>query len=144
MGQRTLVVVPRPDGGFDCRYAHWGVTTDPFSGSRPLGRDWSGTAVCAELDAGYDRLLVAAARPRWYCVCWLDPTLTDPDDVVLARTDDPDRLRERWTEAKSRAVDAVARGTAPDAARAALLLGLARRADACHRADDASFLRDDG
>ena len=143
MGHRTLVVIPRPDGRFDCRYAHWGVRTDPVAGSRPLGRDWPASAVLAELDAGYERLLVGTGEPRWYCVCWLDPTLSDPDDIVLARTDDPDELRARWTDAKSLAVDAVADGVAPAAARAALLLGLARRADACYRGDDASFLPDD-
>jgi len=143
MGQRTLVVRPRSEGGFDCRYAHWGVTADPVAQSRPLGSGWSAAAVLDELDAGYDRLLVAGTSPRWYCVCWLDPTLSDPDDVALARTDDPDELRVRWTEAKSFAVDAVADGTAPAAARAGLLLGLARRADALYHADDASFLRDD-
>ncbi|MFC6756388.1 MULTISPECIES: hypothetical protein [Haloarcula] len=142
MGQRTLVVVPRGDG-FDCRYAHWGVTTDPLAQSRPLGRDWSAGDVLDELDAGYERLLVADGTPRWYCVCWLDPTLAEPDDVVLARTDDPAGLRARWTEAKSRAVDAVAEGLHPNAARAGLLLGLARRADTVYRGDDASFLRDD-
>ena len=143
MGQRTLVVVPRPDGGFDCRYAHWGVTADPLAQSRPLGRDWSAGAVLDELDAGYDRLLVAGASPRWYCVCWLDPTLSDPADVVLARTDDPAGVRDHWTEAKSRAVDAVAEGTAPATVRAGLLLGLARQADALYGPDDASFLGDD-
>ncbi|MDS0260779.1 hypothetical protein NDI56_15330 [Haloarcula sp. S1CR25-12] len=143
MGQRTLVVVPRPDGKFDCRYAHWGVTADPLAQSRPLGRAWSPAAVLGELDAGYDRLLRCGAVPRWYCVCWLDPTLSDPGDVALARTDDPDGLRARWTAAKSRAVDAVADGLAPAAARAGLLLGLARQADALYRSDDASFLRDD-
>jgi len=142
MGQRTLVVVPRSDGGFDCRYAHWGVTADPHSQSRPLGRGWSAGAVLDELDAGYERLLVAGGVSRWYCVCWLDPTLTEPDDIVLARTDDPDGLRARWTEAKSRALDAVAEGTAPGSARAGLLLGLAGRADALYGPDDASFLRD--
>ena len=144
MGQRTLVVVPRPDGGFDCRYAHWGVTTDPVAQSRPLGSDWSGVAVLSELDAGYDRLFVARPVPRWYCVCWLDPTLAEPADIVLARTDNPDGLRDCWTEAKSRAVDAVADGLVPDAARAALLLGLAQRTDGLYGPDDASFLRDDG
>jgi hypothetical protein len=143
MGRRTLVVVPLSDGRFDCRYAHWGVDADPVAQSRHLGRDWSAAAVLAELDAGYDRLLVGTGAPRCYCVCWLDPTLSDADDIVLARTDDPDGLRALWTEAKSRAVDAVAGGLAPDAARAALLLGLARRAEACYRPDDASFLRDD-
>lgn len=143
MGQRTLVVLPRPGGGFDCRYAHWGVTADPLAQSRPLGREWSAGAVLSELGAGYERLLVAGGAPRWYCVCWLDPTLAEPDDVVLARTDDPDGLRARWTEAKSRAVDAVADGLDPDAARAGLLLVLARRADALYRGDDASFLVDD-
>lgn len=144
MGQRTLVVVPRPDGGFDCRYAHWGVTADPLAQSRLFGRDCSAAAVLDDLDAGYDRLLVAGPTPRWYCVCWLDPTLSDPDDIVLARTDDPGGLRAHWTEAKSRAVAAVADGVAPDAARAALLLGLARRVDALYHAGDASFLRDGG
>ncbi|MBX0288215.1 hypothetical protein [Haloarcula salinisoli] len=143
MGQRTLVVVPRPGGGFNCRYAHWGVTADPLAQSRPLGREWSAGAVLDELDASYERLLVADGTPRWYCVCWLDPTLAEPDDIVLARTDDPDGLVARWTEAKSHAVDAVADGLAPDAARAGLLLGLARRADTLYRGDDASFLGDD-
>ena len=143
MGQRTLVVVPRPDEGFDCRCAHWGVTADPLAQSRPLGREWSDGAILDELDAGYERLVVADATPRWYCVCWLDPTLSDPHDIVLARTDDPAGLRARWTEAKSRAVDAVTDGLAPEAARAGLVLGLARRADALYRGDDASFLRDD-
>ncbi|WP_262175016.1 DUF6735 family protein [Haloarcula laminariae] len=144
MGQRALVVVPRSDGRYDCRHAHWGVTVDPLAQSTPLASDLSATAVLDEIDAGYDRLVVLGVTPRWYCVCWLDPTLSDHDDVALARTDDPDELRDRWTEAKSRAVDAVADGAAPDAARAMLLLGLARRADALYRPGDASFLRDDG
>lgn len=143
MGQRTLVVVPRSDESFDCRYAHWGVTADPRSQSRPLGRGWSATAVLDELDAGYDRLLVADGTPRWYCVCWLDPTLAEPDDIALARTADPEALRARWAEAKSRALDAVAEGTVPAAVRAGLLLGLARAADGLYGPDDASFLRDD-
>jgi len=116
---------------------------DPAGQSEPLGRAWSAQAVLAELDSSYERVLVASASPRWYCVCWLDPTLADPDDIVLGRTDDPDGLRACWTEAKSRMVDAVAEGLAPGAARAGLLLGLARRADAVYRGDDASFLRDD-
>lgn len=144
MGQRTLVVVPRSDGRYDCRYAHWGVTADPFAQSSPLVSGLPAAAVLDELDAGYDRLVVVEGTPRWYCVCWLDPTLSDSDDIALARTDDPGGLRDRWTEAKSRAADAVAHGVAPDAVRAALLLGLARRADALYRPGDASFLRDDG
>jgi hypothetical protein len=143
MGQRTLVARRRPNGRFDCRYAHWGVTVDPLAQSRPLGRNWSAAAVLAELDASYDRLLVRDERCRWYCVCWLDPTLTDSDDVALARTDDPDSLRGWWTDAKSRAADAVADGTEPAATRATLVTALERRADAVHRLDDASFLRDD-
>ena len=140
MGRRTLVVVPRSDDGFDCRYAHWGVGVAPIAQSTPLGSDWSAAAVFDELDAGYDRLFVGTAEPSRYCVCWLDVTLADPDDVVVARTDDPDGLAAAWTEAKSRAVDAVAAGAAPDTARGALCEDLGRRADAVHH--DASFLRD--
>jgi hypothetical protein len=143
MGTRTLVVSPRPDGRFDCRYAHWGVGVDPLAASRPLGRAWSAAAVLAELDAGYDRLVVAGPPRRRYCICWLDPTLTDSDDIALARTDDPAALRAWWTTAKSRTVDAVAGGVAAGAARAGLVAALRRRADAVH-VDDASFLFDGG
>lgn len=142
MGRRTLVVIPQSDGRFECRYAHWGVSTDPMAQSHRLGRDWSAAAVLEELDAGYERLLIADGRPRWYCVCWLDPTLTDPGDVALARTDDPDGLDRWWPEAKSRAVDAVAGGAVPVLVRAALLAALEHRTDAVRSPDDASFLRD--
>jgi len=143
MGTRTLVVSPRPDGRFDCRYAHWGVSVDPLAESRPLGRGWTAAAVLGELDAGYDRLVVCGPPRRRYCVCWLDPTLADAADVALARTDDPAGLREWWTEAKSRAVDAVAAGVDARAARQGCLAALRRRADAVY-VDDASFLSDGG
>ena len=143
MGTRTLVVSPRSDGRFDCRYAHWGVGVDSLSASRPLGRAWSAAAVLAELDAGYERLVVTGPPRRRYCVCWLDPTLSDSDDVALARTDDPRALRDWWTAENSRTVDAVAAGVAAGAARAGLLAALRRRADAVH-VDDASFLSDGG
>lgn len=140
---RTLVVTGRTDGRFDCRYAHWGVRADPVAQSRPLGRGWTAEAVLAELDAGYDRLLVHAAEPRRYCVCWLDPTLADISDIAVARTDDPAALRAWWTALKSRAVDAVADGLGPETVRARLLDALRRRADAVSLPDDASFLRGD-
>jgi hypothetical protein len=141
MGTRTLVVTERTDGRFDCRYAHWGVRADPVAQSRPFGRGWTAEAVLAELDAGYDRLLVHAAEPRRYCVCWLDPTLAEFSDIAVARTDDPAALRAWWTALKSRAVDAVADGFGPETARTRLLDSLRRRADAVHLPDDASFLR---
>jgi len=144
MGQRTLVVSPRTDGRFDCRYAHWGVTVDPLAASRPLGREWSAARVLSELDAGYDQVVVCGRRQRRYCVCWLDPTLADDADVALARTDDPAALREWWTAAKNCAVDSVAEGVAAGTARRGLLAALARRADAVYPPDDASFLFDDG
>jgi len=142
MGRRTLLVTPRGADRFDCRYAHWGAGTDPHAQSRRLGRGWSAADVLEEIDAAYDRVLVRDGASRQYCVCWLDPTLSDRDDVALARTDDPAALRARWTEAKSLAVEAVADGLAPRTARMGLLLGLAGRADALYRGDDASFLRD--
>lgn len=138
MGRRTLVARRRPDGRFDCRYAHWGVAADPVAQSRPVGRGWTAGAVLAELDCTYDRLCVFDGGTQRYPVCWLDPTLGDPDDIVLARTDDPEGLRTWWTTAKSHAVDAVADGAAPGAVRAMLVAALARRA-VVH--DDASFLR---
>ena len=144
MGRRTLVVSRRTDGRFDCRYAHWGVDVDPLAQSRPLGREWPAEAVLAELDATYDRLLVRRGTPRTYCVCWLDPTLGDVDDIVLARTDDPEALRSWWTTARDSVVAFADAGAPPRALRAALLRALTRRADAVHPADDASFLRGDG
>jgi hypothetical protein len=143
MGSRTLVVSPRPDSRFDCRYAHWGVDVDPLAASRPLGRGWSAAAVLAELDAGYGRLLVCGPPNREYCVCWLDPTLADFGDVALARVHDPGTLRAWWTTAKNRAVAAVEAGVALGAARAGLVAELHRRADAVH-INDASFLSGDG
>lgn len=142
MGQRTLVVVPRDDGLFDCRVAHWGVDADPLAQSRPLGRGWDRARLRAELDATVETLVVLDEAVSTYCVCWLDPTLTDVDDVALARTGDPDGLREWWTEAKSRACDAVAAGADSERARADLLAALRSRADEVS-VDDASFLRDD-
>jgi len=142
MGRRTLVVSPRADGRFDCRYAHWGVTTDPVTQSRQLGSGWSAERVLGVLNAGFDRLLVRDDGPRWYCVCWLDPTLSDPDDIALARTDDPDGLREWWTVAKSDASAAVADGIDPGRVRAWLLARLAASAEAVYRPDDAWFLSD--
>jgi hypothetical protein len=142
MGARTLVAVARADGRFDCRFAHWGVDADPVAQSRPLETGLSPSQVCDALDATVEALVVLDGDVRTYCVCWLDPAVTDLDDVALARTDDVDALRDWWTVAKSRACDAVAAGVAPEVARAGLLAALRRRADAVH-VDDASFLRDD-
>lgn len=143
MGRRTLLASSRPNGRFDCRYAHWGVRTDPAAQSRPLGSDWSPEAVLDALDAGFDQLLVHTGTTRQYCVCWLDPTLRNRDDIALARTDDPDALRWWWTGQKDAAVGAVAAGVAPDRVRAVLLASLRRRAPAVYLPDDASFLRGD-
>lgn len=140
MGRRTLLAIARPGGTFDCRYAQWGVTD---ARPRPLGSGWSPADVLGVLDAGFDQLLVRDGATRRYCVCWLDPRLRDHDDIVLARTDDPDTLRAWWVRHKDRAVDAVADGAPPDRVRAALLAALRRRAAAVHRPDDASFLRGD-
>jgi hypothetical protein len=103
----------------------------------------SPAAVLDAVDASYEQLLVVDGAVRRYCVCWLDPTLTDVGDVALARTDDHDGLRDRWVTAKSLASAAVARGEV-DArtARVALLLALRRWTDQVH-VDDASFLRGD-
>jgi len=143
MGRRTLVAVRREDGRFDCRIAHWGVDADPFAQSRRLGTSWSADAVLAELDAGFDQLLVHDGTVRRYCVCWLDPTLSAFGDVLLARTDDPDGFRAWWVGRKSRAVAAVASGAPVEAVRASLGAAVSRRADGVHPPDDASFLRDD-
>lgn len=142
MGRRTLVVTRRPDGRFDCRYAHWGVSADPGAQSRPLGEGWSPEAVRDAVDASFDRVLVRDTGPQWYCVCWLDPTLADADDVALARTDDPETVRAWWTEAKSDAVATVADGRDPQRVRAWLLERLEAVADAVYRPDDAWFLPD--
>jgi hypothetical protein len=110
--------------------------------SRPLGTGWDHSRVRAELDATLETLVVVDGRVSTYCVCWLDPLLSDLEDVALARTDDPDGLRDWWTEAKSHACEAVDSGRDPTAARADLLAALRSRADAVH-VDDASFLRGD-
>jgi hypothetical protein len=142
MGRRTLVVVARADGRFDCRRAHWGVDADPMAQSRVVGTGWTRSRVRAELDATLETLVVVDGQVSTYCVCWLDPLLADLEDVALARTADPEGLREWWTGAKSRACGAVAAGREPQAARSDLLTALRSRADAVH-VDDASFLRDD-
>jgi hypothetical protein len=143
MGRRTLVAIARPDGGFDCRYAHWGVTVDPVAQSEPLVRDWTPADVLAALDAGFDQLLVRDGATRRYCVCWLDPTLRDDGDIALARTDAPDAVRAWWTARRDEAVSAAADGAAPDRIRAGLLAALRRRVSAVYLPDDASFLRGD-
>ncbi|WP_276270679.1 hypothetical protein [Haloarcula litorea] len=142
MGRRTLIAAARADGRFDCRVAHWGSDPGRRADARPLETGLAATAVLAELDATYDLLVVTDGRERRYCVCWLDPDLDDVDDVAFARTDDPDTLRDWWTQAKSRACDARARGVDARTVRASLLAALRRRADAVH-VDDASFLRAD-
>jgi len=144
MGRRTLVVLARSDGRFDCRLAHWGADADPLAQSRPLGANWDAATVLDAVDATVERLLLVdrSARTRTYCVCWLDPTLGDVDDVALARTADPDALRDWWTAQKSHASRVLDRGeAAPASVRAALLAALRRRADRVFRPDDASFLR---
>ncbi|MBX0295316.1 DUF6735 family protein [Haloarcula nitratireducens] len=143
MGRRTLVAVARADGRFDCRYAHWGVDADPIAQSEPLGTGWPAAAVRARLDAGFDQLLVCDGTVRRYCVCWLDPTLTDPEDVALARTDDPAALREWWVEVKGRACEVVGDGIDARTVRDGLLAALRLRADVAFPPDDASFLRTD-
>ena len=139
MARRTLVAVSRPDGRFDCRYAHWG----PANRSRPLGDGWTATDVLHALDAGFDQfqLVVRDGATRRYAVCWLDPTLADPDDIALARTDDPEALQAWWAGRKDAAVGAVADGAPPERVRAALRAVLRRRATAVYLPDDASFLR---
>jgi len=143
MGRRTLVAVRREDGQFDCRAAHWGVDADPFAQSRPLGTGWSASAVLEELDAGFDQLLVHDGGVRRYCVCWLDPTLSAFDDIILARTDNPGAFRAWWVDRKSRAAEAVAEGAPVEAIRDGLVVAVSQRADGIHPPDDASFLRDD-
>lgn len=148
MGRRTLVVLARSADRFDCRIAHWGADADPLAQSRPLGGGWDAATVLDAVDATIESLLVvdlsAGGRTRTYCVCWLDPTLGDADDVAIARTDDPDALRDWWTAQKSHASRVLDRGeAAPASVRADLLAALRRRADRVFRPDDASFLRGD-
>ncbi|MFC7019772.1 MULTISPECIES: hypothetical protein [Haloarcula] len=142
MGARTLVVVARDDDRFDCRLAHWGVDADPLAQSRPLAAGLTPAEVRDVLDATVETLVVLDGAVCTYCVCWLDPTLSDPDDVAVARTGDPGALRDWWTGAKSHASGAVAAGLPPPLVRAGLLGALYRRAEVVH-VDDASFLRDD-
>jgi len=144
MGRRTLVVVARPDGCYDCRIAHWGVDADPISQSRPLGNGWTASAVLAAIDATHEQVVVLDGSVRTYAVCWLDPTLSDLDDIALARTTDPDALREWWIDRKDeacRVLDSEARD--PEPVRRDLLAALRNRASAVHCPDDASFLRGD-
>lgn len=141
MGRRTLVVHRRADGRFDCRYAHWGVTVDPVSQSRPLESGVSAEAVLARLDASFERVLVRG--DGGYCVCWLDPTLEDPDDIAIVRTDDPESFRAYWTVRKGHAVAAVADGAGPGAARAELVATLEQAARAAYLPGDTSFLYGD-
>jgi hypothetical protein len=144
MGRRTLVAVARPDGRYDCRIAHWGVDADPITQSRPLGNDWTASAVLAAIDATYDQLVVLDGPVRTYAVCWLDPTLSDLDDIVLARTDDPDALRTWWVDRKDEACRALdSEGCDPATVRRVLLASLRNRASSVHCCDDASFLRGD-
>ena len=143
MGRRTLVAVRRADGRFDCRIAHWGVDADPNAQSRPLGTGWSAETVLDALDAGFEELFVHDGRVRRYCVCWLDPTLSAFEDILLARTDDPEGFRAWWVDRKSRAVEAVAEGVSADAIRDGLVVAVSQRAESVQPPDDASFLRDD-
>jgi len=146
MGRRTLVLVRRSDDRFDCRVAHWGVDADPVAQSRPLGTDWDAATVLKTVDATVESLLVVdpsrGGATHTYCVCWLDPAVRDLDDVVFARADDPDALRDWWTERKSDASRALDRDAATRTTiRDDLLAALRRRVDRVYRADDASFLR---
>ncbi|WP_424001338.1 DUF6735 family protein [Haloarcula salina] len=141
MGRRTLVAVARADGRYDCRYAHWGVDADPVAQSRPLGEGWTAAAVLEPLDATYERLVVRDERVLTYAVCWLDPALSDPDDIALARSDDLAALRDWWVDRRDAAARAVDAGRTPDRVRTDLLAGLRTRAAAVHLPDDASFLR---
>ncbi|KZX50177.1 hypothetical protein JZX76_13985 [Haloarcula hispanica] len=144
MGRRTLVAVTRPDGRYDCRIAHWGVDADPITQSRPLGNDWTASAVLAAIDATHDRLVVLDGSVWTYTVCWLDPTLSDLDDIVLARTADPDAFRTWWVGRKDEACRALdSNGCDPATVRRALLASLRNHASSVHCPDDASFLRGD-
>ncbi|MEF8974503.1 MAG: DUF6735 family protein [Haloarcula sp.] len=144
MGRRTLVAVARPDGRYDCRLAHWGVDADPVAQSRPLGNGWTASAVLAAIDATHEQVVVLDGAVRTYAVCWLDPTLSDLDDIALARTADPDAFRRWWVDRKDeacRALDSESRD--PATVRRDLLASLRDRAASVHCADDASFLRGD-
>lgn len=141
MGQRTLVIDRRGDGRFDCRYAQWGVTVDPIAQSRPLGSDWRAEAVLEAIDATIEVIIVRNGHS--YCVCWLDPTLTDLTDIAVARATDVDTFRAWWTEVKSRAVGAVDEGYPSEPVRDALVTALRGRARQVY-VDDASFLFADG
>jgi hypothetical protein len=142
MGRRTLVAVARPDGRYDCRVAHWGVDADPLAQSRPLGNGWTASAVLAAIDATHDQLVVLDGSVRTYAVCWLDPTLSDLDDIVLARTEDPDAFRAWWVDLKDEACRALERaGRDPKTVKRALLASLRNHASSVHCPDDASFLR---
>lgn len=141
MGRRTLVVVARPGGRFDCRVAHWGVDTDPLTQSRPLGTDWPASAVLDTVDAAFEQVVVHRGTVDAYAVCWLDPTLSDPTDVALARTDDPGTLRAWWVDRKDAACRAASADAEPRAVRRDLLAALRDRAERVHLPDDASFLR---
>ena len=144
MGRRTLVVRPRSGGRVAVRVAHWGVDADPIAQSRPLAADWAARAVWTELDATYDQVVVVDGTVRTYCVCWLDPTLSDGDDVALARTADAEALRAWWVETKSAACRDCQRGRrTPRLARAGLVRALDRRARTTHPPDDTPFLSGD-
>ncbi|KAA9399247.1 hypothetical protein Har1130_13740 [Haloarcula sp. CBA1130] len=144
MGRRTLVAVARPDGRYDCRIAHWGVDADPIAQSRPLGNDWTAATVLAALNATHDQLVVLDGSVRTYAVCWLDPTLSDIDDIVLARTADPAALRTWWVDRKDEACRLLdSKGRDPATIRRDLLASLRNRASSVYSPDDASFLRGD-
>ena len=144
MGRRTLVAVARPDGRYDCRIAHWGADADPVAQSRPLRNGWTASAVLAAVDATHDQLVVLDGSVRAYAVCWLDPTLSDLDDIVLARTADPHAFRRWWTDRKDEACRALdSDGCDPATVRRALLASLRNRASSVRCPDDASFLRRD-
>jgi hypothetical protein len=144
MGRRTLVAVARPDGRYDCRIAHWGVDADPVAQSSPLGTAWTASAVLGALDASLDRVVVLDGPVRTFAVCWLDPALSDPEDIVLAWTDDPAAFRRWWVDRKDEACRALDRTDRdPATVRRALLADLRDRVRSVHAPDDASFLRGD-
>jgi len=144
MGRRTLVAVARPDGRYDCRIAHWGVDADPIAQSRPLGTGLTASAALSAIDATYEQFVVLDRSVRTYAVCWLDPTLSALDDIVLARTADPESFRTWWVDRKDKACRALdSGGCDPATVRRALLVSLRDRASSVHCPDDASFLRGD-
>ncbi|MFB6223341.1 MAG: hypothetical protein ABEH86_06680 [Haloarcula sp.] len=145
MGRRTLVAVARTDGRYDCRVAHWGIDADPLAQSRPLGTGWTASAVLDWLDATDEQLVVLDGTVRTYSVCWLDPTLLEPDDIALARTDDPGAFRAWWIARKDEACWAVTGAERdPATVRSELLASLRDRAATVQLPDDASFLRGGG